>query len=71
MQDDRKIKHLDVSQGDQIQVDGYIKVDITKSLAGNEHRKLTVYATDIEVIRQKVDYRIFDSTRAALGMEAI
>ena len=71
MQDDRKIKHLDVSQGAQIQVDGYIKVDITKSLAGNEHRKLTVYATNIEVIRQKVDYRIFDSTRAALGMEAI
>ena len=71
MQDDRKIEHLDVMQGDKVQVDGYIKVDITKSLAGNEHRKLTVYATNIEVIKQKVDYRIFDSTRAALGMEAI
>ena len=71
MQDDRKIEHLDVSQGDMVQVDGYIKLDITKSLAGNEHRKLTVYATEIEVVKQKVDYRIFDSTRAALGMEVV
>ena len=71
MQDERKIDHLDVMQGDKVQVEGYVKVDITKSLAGNEHKKLTVYATEIEVVKQKVNYSIFDSTRAALGMEAI
>lgn len=70
MQDDAKIKHLDVAQGDNVMITGYLKLDIKKSNVGNEHRKLTVYATEIETVRPKISHDIVDTTKIALGMGA-
>jgi hypothetical protein len=53
MLDENKIKLADWKQGDTVMVTGYLKIDFKKSPRGNEHQKLTVYATDIEIVKQK------------------
>jgi len=70
MQDDDKIKKLDVTQGDNVMITGYLKLDIKQSLNNNEHRKLMVYATEIETVRPKISHDIVDTTKIALGMGA-
>lgn len=53
MVDESKIKLVDCKAGDIVMVTGYLKVDFKKSEKGNEHQKLTVYATEIEVVKEK------------------
>ena len=55
MLDETKIKTIDIATGDLIDITGYLKVDFKESKKGNEHRKLMVYATDIKVIKSKID----------------
>lgn len=68
MTDERKIPHLDVRQGDTVLVEGYLKVDIKRSLTGNEHKNLRVYATNIEVTKSKAGFDMVDYTRKVLGI---
>lgn len=53
MLDETKIKTADWKTGDTVMVTGYLKVDFKKSAKGNEHQKLMVYATEIEIIKEK------------------
>lgn len=53
MLDEAKIKLADWKTGDTVMVTGYLKVDFKKSAKGNEHQKLMVYATEIEIIKEK------------------
>lgn len=54
MCDEDAMKRTDVQQGDIVNINGYLKVDITKSsFSDNEHRKLKVYASDIEVVKRR------------------
>lgn len=58
MLDENKIKLADWKQCDTVMVTGYLKIDFKKSPRGNEHQKLTVYATDIEIVKQKDNWLI-------------
>ena len=53
MLDEAKMKTADWKTGDDVMITGYLKVDFKKSPKGNEHSKLMVYATEIEVVRSK------------------
>ena len=53
MLDEAKIKTADWKTGDTVMITGYLKVDFKKSAKGNEHQKLMVYATEIEIIKEK------------------
>lgn len=53
MLDEAKIKLADWKAGDTVMVTGYLKVDFKRSAKGNEHQKLMVYATEIEVVKEK------------------
>lgn len=53
MLDEAKINLADWKTGDTVMVTGYLKVDFKKSERGNEHQKLMVYATDIEIVKEK------------------
>lgn len=59
MLDEAKINLADWKTGDTIMVTGYLKVDFKKSARGNEHQKLTVYATEIEIVREKPTRGLF------------
>lgn len=68
MLDKKKIDTIDIAQGDKVMITGYLKVDFKRSAGGNEHQKLMVYATDIELIKQKNELETIDYTRCVLGM---
>ena len=53
MLDEAKINLADWKTGDTVMITGYLKVDFKKSERGNEHQKLMVYATDIEIVKEK------------------
>ena len=59
MLDEAKINLADWKQGDVIMVTGYLKVDFHKSPRGNEHQKLMVYATEIEIVKEKPSRGLF------------
>lgn len=68
MQDKRKIDSLDVKKGDTVLLTGYLKVDHKRSMTGNDHQTLRVYATEIEVTKPKSNFDMVDYTRQCLGM---
>ena len=48
MTDDVSIRRTDIIQGDKVLLTGYIKLDFKRTLGGNQHQKLQIYATEIE-----------------------
>lgn len=67
MVDENAIKKTDVMQGDKVMITGHLKLDHRKSLTGNEHQSLKVYADEIEVVKPKGEF--LDTTRVLLGIE--
>lgn len=57
MADTEKARHLDVIAGDTVLVTGYLRIDFRLSNTGQERYKLTIYASDIEVTKEKAQYR--------------
>lgn len=53
MVDDDQISVTDVQAGDVVNLVGYIKLDHKKSLSGNDHQFLKIYASSIEVVKRK------------------
>lgn len=68
MHDEKMIKQLDVMQGDKVLLEGYLKLDHKTTLGGNDHQTVRVYATDIQVVKPKMEHGIVDTTKLALGM---
>ena len=50
MVSDEAIKKTDVKQGDTVRIVGYVKMDFKETLGGNQHQKLSVYASEIESV---------------------
>lgn len=50
MVSDEAIRKTSVKQGDIVRVVGYVKVDFKETTGGNQHQKLSVYATEIESV---------------------
>lgn len=53
MGDTAKARHLDVIVGDTVLVTGYLKIDFRLSKTGQERQKLSIYASEIELIKEK------------------
>lgn len=58
MTDTAKINSVEFSVGDTVLVTGYLKVDFRLSNTGQERKKLTIYATNIEITKTK-EFRYF------------
>ena len=56
MTDTAKARHLDVIAGDNVLVTGYLRIDFRLSNTGQERQKLTIYASDIEVTKEKAQF---------------
>lgn len=53
MTDSTKINLVEFSVGDTVLVTGYLKIDFRLSNTGQERKKLTIYATNIEITKTK------------------
>ena len=68
MQNERKIKTLDVKKGDTVLLTGYLKLDHNISAGGNDHQTTRIYATDIEVTKPKKSFDMVDYAKQCLGL---
>lgn len=50
MSDFSKISTIDAKAGDNVMLTGYLKVDFKQTLGGNEHKKVMIYFTNLEVL---------------------
>ncbi len=44
-----KSRKLDIQKGDMVEMTGYLKQDHSLTSGGNEHKKVTLYLTDIHL----------------------